>query len=141
MILVDDMYRYSLGQLRSRRGRIMKMSHMISDTSHHELHQFARELGVKREWFQEDHYDISLEVRELAVKAGACEVSMRDMACIRALIKWGSWVAGTPITSAKEEWRIHRENFLRQYQETEPSSDDSLEMREARGVRLRGRAS
>ena len=32
--------------------------HLMSDTEDEEIHNFALKLGLKREWFQEDHYDI-----------------------------------------------------------------------------------
>lgn len=74
VIYVDDMYKYPLGQFRG-----MKMSHMIADT-HEELHTFAAKIGMKRQWFQGDHYDIAMSTREKAVKLGAVEISMRELA-------------------------------------------------------------
>jgi hypothetical protein len=48
--------------------------HMVADTVH-ELHEFALELGLKREWFQDQgaypHYDITVSVREKALALGA----------------------------------------------------------------------
>jgi hypothetical protein len=43
----------------------------------------ARQIGVRRRWFQGDHYDICKSKRALAVKHGAVEVSIRDMPAIR----------------------------------------------------------
>lgn len=72
MIYVDDMYQYPMGQF----GR-MKMSHMIADTTD-ELHAMADKLGLKRSWFQGDHYDVSLSVRERAIEHGAQPITLRQ---------------------------------------------------------------
>jgi hypothetical protein len=65
--------------------------HLFSDEiDPAELHEFARGIGLKREWFQEgqalgkpgvmdpvrDHYDLTGGKRAAAVKAGAVEVGM-----------------------------------------------------------------
>lgn len=64
--------------------RTMFMFHMIADTDD-ELHVMAATIGVQRRWCQApprhtSHYDISLGKRELAVKAGAIEITMRQAA-------------------------------------------------------------
>lgn len=59
------------------RGR--RWAHLASDHSYAELHDIARRLGLKREWFQGDHYDIPATVRERAVDLGAEEVSAREL--------------------------------------------------------------
>ncbi len=76
-VYVDDM--------RAPFGR-MTMCHMIADTSD-ELHAMARTIGVDPRWIQREsthreHYDVSLAKRALAVKAGAKEITMRDVARI-----------------------------------------------------------
>lgn len=48
-----------------------------------ELHAFAALIGVKRCWFDRDHYDLNPEQRAAAVKAGALEVTSRDIARFR----------------------------------------------------------
>ena len=53
--------------------------HMITDGNEEELHQMAEKLGLKRKWFQGDHYDLTPSKRALAVKLGAREVSSRDL--------------------------------------------------------------
>jgi hypothetical protein len=56
----------------------MTMCHMIADTPD-ELHAMAREIGVKRRWFQFPpltsfpHYDVCKSKRALAVQHGAIE--------------------------------------------------------------------
>ena len=54
----------------------MVMCHMIADTED-ELHAMADRIGIARRWYQGDHYDIALSKRELAVAAGAVEITMR----------------------------------------------------------------
>jgi Protein of unknown function (DUF4031) len=39
-----------------------------------ELHEFAKRLGLQREWFQGDHYDIIPTKRAQAIRKGAIEV-------------------------------------------------------------------
>jgi outer membrane lipoprotein SlyB len=51
---------------------------MMADTLD-ELHEMADCLGLKREWFQGDHYDISKSKRVQAVKLGAIETTSRDL--------------------------------------------------------------
>lgn len=60
------------------RYRGMVMCHMIADGDD-ELHAMADKIGVKRKWFQGDHYDICLAKRALAVEAGAVELSRMDL--------------------------------------------------------------
>ncbi|WP_350334563.1 DUF4031 domain-containing protein [Coralliovum pocilloporae] len=59
----------------------MIMCHMLADTEE-ELHQMARRLGMKREWFQpksSPHYDIDENRRAKALEMGAQEISRRDL--------------------------------------------------------------
>lgn len=58
-------------------GRMI-MCHMMADTED-ELHAMADALGLRREWFQGDHYDISKGKRREAVKLGALEVSSVEL--------------------------------------------------------------
>ncbi|MGH3664681.1 MAG: DUF4031 domain-containing protein [Egibacteraceae bacterium] len=55
------------------RGR--RWAHLISDTSYDELHAFADRLGLRREWFQGDHYDVPEAVRSEALRLGAQPVA------------------------------------------------------------------
>lgn len=54
-------------------------SHLISDSSLVELHEFADALGIPRRGFEGDHYDIPAERYADVVAAGAREVSGRDL--------------------------------------------------------------
>lgn len=79
MVYVDDMYKISLGQF----GR-MKMSHMVADTRE-ELLEMADKIGVQRKWIQykdtpNEHFDICMKKRELAISSGAKAITMREMA-------------------------------------------------------------
>lgn len=58
----------------------MVMCHMLADTDD-ELHAMADIIGVSRRWHQhagtpKSHYDIAINKRALAVKAGAVEITM-----------------------------------------------------------------
>lgn len=57
------------------RGRLW--SHLVSDESYDELHDFAERLGVPERGFDRDHYDIPEEYYDAAVSAGAEPVSSR----------------------------------------------------------------
>lgn len=56
------------------RGRLW--CHLVAD-SVEELHAFARQLGLQRNWFQNaasyPHYDVTVEVRQKALNVGAIE--------------------------------------------------------------------
>ncbi|MGI9507631.1 MAG: DUF4031 domain-containing protein [Geminicoccaceae bacterium] len=58
----------------------MVMCHLLSDESVDELHEFARRIGMKREWFQDGsapHYDVCKSRRVAAIENGAIEISCR----------------------------------------------------------------
>jgi hypothetical protein len=59
------------------RGR--RWAHLVSDASVDELHTFADELGLRRIWFQGDHYDVPAEVRTHAIALGAVPVSSSEL--------------------------------------------------------------
>lgn len=78
-VYVDDMYKSPMGQF----GK-MKMSHLIADNQD-ELLDFVDKIGVQRKWIQkmdtpEEHFDIALSKRKLAVELGAIEITMREYA-------------------------------------------------------------
>ena len=60
---------------------------MVSDTSVDELKEFAAELGLPERGFQGDHFDVPDHMREIAISAGAREVSTREI--LRALYQTG----------------------------------------------------
>lgn len=70
------------------RGR--RWAHLMADTLE-ELHAFAARLGMPRHAFQDRtsgaHYDVTAELRELALESGAVAISRhRDRAQMRAVI-------------------------------------------------------
>jgi hypothetical protein len=76
-VYVDDM--------QAKFGRMI-MCHMIADTDE-ELHEMAAKIGMARKWHQKpgthhSHYDVALGKRALAVRLGAKEITMRELALI-----------------------------------------------------------
>ncbi len=59
------------------RGR--RWAHLVSDESYDELHGFAAQLGLRRAWFQGDHYDVPEEVRQRAIALGAEAVEATEL--------------------------------------------------------------
>ena len=67
----------------------MQMSHMMAD-SELELHRMAQNIGLKREWFQGDHYDVSKQKRANAIRLGDVPVSSRFLVQLRQQQRSGS---------------------------------------------------
>lgn len=63
------------------RGRLW--SHLASDTSFAELHEFAAAMGIPERGFDGDHYDVPAELWDDLVAAGAVPTRSRDL--VRAL--------------------------------------------------------
>lgn len=72
MIYID-----SLRECTPKKGwRWTSSCHMFAD-SEEELHEFAKKIGMKKEWFQDKklpHYDLTATRRQLALSMGAIEV-------------------------------------------------------------------
>jgi hypothetical protein len=66
---------------RNRFGR-MVMCHMLADFED-ELHAMAAAIGMKRAWYQGDHYDVSLSRRAQAIELGAVEVTSKAILVVR----------------------------------------------------------
>jgi hypothetical protein len=69
--------------------RGMKMCHMVADTTE-ELLEMVDKIGVKRKWIQHagtynEHFDICLEKKRLALIHGAIPITMRELG--RILVK------------------------------------------------------
>ena len=64
-----------------------RWSHLVSDTSLEELHDFARAIGIPERGFEGDHYDVPEERYAAVVAAGARPTSARDL--LRALQRSG----------------------------------------------------
>jgi predicted kinase len=73
-ILVDELHEYPETRLPFR-----EWCHMATDGSFEELHDFASRLGLRRAWFQRDHYDLPAYGRAAAVALGAEEVTTGEL--------------------------------------------------------------
>ncbi len=79
-ILLDSFQNGAKGPVRYWHRRC---GHLVSDTSLEELHAFAHQLGLRREWFQQKsipHYDLTGTTYDLAVEMGANVVTTRELA-------------------------------------------------------------
>jgi len=86
--------------------RRMIMCHMIADTEE-ELHAMAQRIGVARRHYQGDHYDICLQMREMAVCFGAQQITWRQSSCMRLVRDWSGWLP--PPDVACELWEFCRD--------------------------------
>jgi predicted kinase len=73
-ILVDELREYPDARL-----PFSRWCHMATDGSFEELHEFAARLGLRRAWFQRDHYDLPAHGRAAAVALGAEEVPTGEL--------------------------------------------------------------
>jgi hypothetical protein len=62
-------------------------SHLASDTSFEELHEFARALGIPERGFDRDHYDVPSEWYAEVVARGVEPVSSREL--VQRLVRAG----------------------------------------------------
>jgi hypothetical protein len=67
--------------------RERRWSHLVSDTSLEELHEFAARAGIPERGFQGDHYDVPEEYYAQLVAAGAVPTASREL--LRRLIAAG----------------------------------------------------
>lgn len=61
--------------------------HLMTDGSDQELIDFAKRIGLKPEWLQDagtftSHFDVTEPKRRAAVRAGATEISWRDLGAL-----------------------------------------------------------
>ena len=79
--------------------RGMLMCHMIADTED-ELHAMAAVIGMPREKYQGDHYDIPMDMKARAIRNGAREITMRELAsmvfCRASASPWASQKRPSP---------------------------------------------
>ncbi len=54
-------------------------SHLVSDSSYDELHEFAEKAGVSRRAFDLDHYDVPMHLYEDLVRLGALPVRSKEL--------------------------------------------------------------
>ncbi len=77
-VYVDRISEYT-AEVRGYQGRPrsrVRWCHMIADSAD-ELHAMAQTLGLKRAWFQGDHYDIVPAKRAQALRYGAVALDRR----------------------------------------------------------------
>lgn len=85
----------------------MVMCHMVADTTE-ELLAMVDTIGVQRKWIQylgtyNEHFDICLAKKALALKAGAVEISARDYASFANAKKTGQVFIPKPLTPVQKE--------------------------------------
>jgi hypothetical protein len=86
MIYVDEVRYYETSNIKGFAKRYgNRWCHMFADTPQQleELHEFARKIGCRRGWFQDGneyfpHYDLTSARREMAIRAGAQEVKLKE---------------------------------------------------------------
>ncbi len=93
-VFVDELVEYGAGfykgadaaqaeRVGRRNGH--QWCHLFSDEkdpAFPELHRFAATLGMKREWFQGDHYDLTPRRRDAALRVGARAVTRHEAVAI-----------------------------------------------------------
>lgn len=62
-------------------------SHLVSDVSHEELHDFAERAEISRRAFDRDHYDVPAHMHERLVGLGATPVRSKEL--VQRLISSG----------------------------------------------------
>lgn len=62
-------------------GRMI-MCHMVADNEK-QLHEMANKIGLSINWFHNNHYNICLSKRKLALMNGAISISQREAVIIR----------------------------------------------------------
>jgi hypothetical protein len=73
-VIVDPLRRYDHVRL-----AVKDWCHLAVDGGFEELHAFAASLGIPRQRFQDDHYDLPPWLRSRAVELGAEEVSTAEL--------------------------------------------------------------
>lgn len=65
--------------------------HLVAD-SLEELHDFAQKIGLQRNWFQQaasyPHYDVTVEIRQIALSMGALEGTRAEIITRARLMKF-----------------------------------------------------
>jgi hypothetical protein len=85
----------------------MTMCHMVSDTTA-ELLLMVDKIGVNQKWIQypgtyNEHFDICLAKKKMAIYAGAVEISARDYARFANAKKTGVTFTPGPLSPIKNE--------------------------------------
>jgi len=60
-----------------------KWCHMMTDGDIEELHHMAKQIGLKKSWFQDNplhpHYDLTSNKRLIAIRFGAKDVTSKEL--------------------------------------------------------------
>lgn len=90
MIYVDDLFGWPAESYRDTETKRVgarsghRWCHLFADVPDSaELHAFAASIGLRRSWFQKNHYDLTPSRRALAVARGAKEVGRTEAVMIR----------------------------------------------------------
>ena len=75
MVYVDQIHEYPHSRIRGCKHKLW--SHMWAD-SKEELLSFGDKIGLQREWFQGDHFDVTPNKRKKAIENGAVEMSLKE---------------------------------------------------------------
>ena len=81
-VYVDELF--NTQSLKNANWKYNQACHLKADTEE-ELHAFAEQLGLKREWFQDHinpaykHYDLTASKRVIAIQRGAIPLTWREM--------------------------------------------------------------
>ena len=75
MVYVDQIREYPHTKIRGCKHK--KWCHLFAD-SKEELLEFGKKIGLKAEWFQGNHFDLTPKKRELAIQNGAVEMSVKE---------------------------------------------------------------
>lgn len=86
MIIVDELVYHNHKNPRMRGEWCHMCSTEGADAA--ELHEMAVKIGMKRSWFQGDHYDLRKSRRELAIQYGAIPLWSRQMIKV---LRWRSF--------------------------------------------------
>lgn len=86
--MLDNIY---VDQLKPSKWRFKKSCHLFTTGDIDELHEFAKKIGLKRGWFQNDsrlpHYDLTANKQRLAIEMGA-QLAKNDL--VKEMIKNGN---------------------------------------------------
>lgn len=80
--------------------------HLTADTLD-ELHEFAKRIGLKQEWFQNHrvpHYDLTAYRLGMALAAGAKFIPAREQAWMRRSFSWLEFKENYPCDDAYCKW-------------------------------------
>ena len=75
MVYVDNIREYPHVKVRGCKHK--RWCHLWGD-SKEELLAFGKKIGLRIEWFQGDHFDLTPNKRKIAIENGATEISIKE---------------------------------------------------------------